>query len=429
MTDLTSELLPLLKADRLPELDLGPDFQYPHYNGLSILNVPSGMCKLLGAPEFGAPALKPELLTPLGEGVRRVVIVLVDALGFSKLQSWGIEKKDSVWSRLLEGGVLAPITSISPSTTSAALTTLWTGRPPGQHGIAGYETWLKEYGVVANMIEHKPITFAGRSAHLGQAGFQAKHFLPAPTLGPHLKEHGIQGYLFQHFSISGSGLSEMFSPEVSVHGFATPADQWTSVRQLLESKPGERIYVGTYWDAVDTLSHIHGPDEGRAQAEFEHFSAALEQFLLKGLSAEARKDTALILIADHGQITTTAGDPFYSIENHPSLGRRIHMITGENRLAYLYVRPGQMEAVREYIEKTWPNQFAVVESANALHGGLFGPEPFTDLIHDRIGDLIVLAKGNAYLWWHPKQSHLVGRHGGLHPEEMLVPFLGARLDY
>jgi hypothetical protein len=44
-----------------------------------------------------------------------------------------------------------------------------------------------------------------------------------------------------------------------------------------------------------------------------------------------------------------------------------------------------------------------------------------------VGDLILVARGNAYLWWADKEDQLLGRHGGLHPEEMLVPFLGARI--
>ena len=45
----------------------------------------------------------------------------------------------------------------------------------------------------------------------------------------------------------------------------------------------------------------------------------------------------------------------------------------------------------------------------------------------RVGDLIAVARQDAYLWWHTKEDFLLGRHGGLNPQEMLVPFLGVRL--
>jgi hypothetical protein len=48
-------------------------------------------------------------------------------------------------------------------------------------------------------------------------------------------------------------------------------------------------------------------------------------------------------------------------------------------------------------------------------------------LQDRIGDYLVIARGEAYFWWANKEDRMYGRHGGLHPEEMLVPFLAARL--
>jgi hypothetical protein len=101
--------------------------------------------------------------------------------------------------------------------------------------------------------------------------------------------------------------------------------------------------------------------------------------------------------------------------------------TGENRLAYLYIRPGQVEAVAEYFARTWPGGFRLLASDYALEAGLFGPGDAAPATRDRLGDRIAVAQGNAFLWWAPKENVLVGRHGGLSPDEMLVPFLAARL--
>jgi hypothetical protein len=122
-------------------------------------------------------------------------------------------------------------------------------------------------------------------------------------------------------------------------------------------------------------------------------------------------------------------DDYYNLEYHPNLTRRLHIKpTGEGRLAYLYPRPGQIEAVREYIQRTWPNQFAIVDSAYAVEAGLFGPGDAHPSLLDRVGDLIVISKGYSYLWWAGKKNEMFGKHGGLHPDEMLVPFLAAPLE-
>jgi hypothetical protein len=62
-----------------------------------------------------------------------------------------------------------------------------------------------------------------------------------------------------------------------------------------------------------------------------------------------------------------------------------------------------------------------------VDAGLFGPGTPHPEIFNRIGDLIVAAKGSAYWWWAAKENPLIGRHGGLSADEMLVPFLAAKL--
>jgi len=91
------------------------------------------------------------------------------------------------------------------------------------------------------------------------------------------------------------------------------------------------------------------------------------------------------------------------------------------------VRPGQTEAVREYLHRTWPAQFSVIDPLYALHAGLFGPGEPHPRLADRLGDQLVIAQRDAYLWWAHEQNHLIGRHGGLSADEMLVPFLAAPL--
>jgi hypothetical protein len=433
MPDLIAELLPHLESNRLPGLDYNGNYIYPDYSGGSILNIPASLCRLLDVPELVGRPLHADRLTPLlGSGpVRRIILVLMDALSLHRLQRWtqggGLGKTAPVWNHLAQDGLLAPLTSIVPSTTSAALTSLWTGRSAAEHGIAGYELWLKEYGVVANMISHAPITFRSGGGSLIQAGFDPEKYLPFTTLGTHFAAHGVKTYALQHHSIVQSGLSKMFFRDVTVQAFSTPSDLWVNARHLLDSHIGERMYVWVYWGELDHLSHFYGPDDERSVAEFASFSTAFERLFLSRLSPEARRETMVILTADHGQINTHKYSN-YNLSNHPDFTRRLHLQpTGENRMAYLYLRPGQQDGITEYMQRAWPDQFTQVDPAAAVSAGLFGPgQPHPRLL-DRLGDMIALGRGSAYWWWADKENKLHGRHGGLSPEEMLVPFLAVRL--
>jgi hypothetical protein len=287
--------------------------------------------------------------------------------------------------------------------------------------------WLKEYGMVANTILHAPMSFKGETGSLERAGFDPVKFISLPRLGTHLSAQGVKPYAFQHNSITHSGLSRMFLQDVETAPFQTPADLWVSLRQLLEHKPTERMYAYVYWGQFDGLSHRHGPDDERSAAEFAHFSMAFEQFFLKRLPPAARKNTLLLLTADHGQIHTPHR-PNNETRLHPNLLRHLHILpTGEHRLAYLYPRCGEEAALRAYFEETWPEQFSLISSGLAIEAGLFGPPPHHPGLRDRVGDLIAISRGDTYLWWDTKENFLVGRHGGLHPQEMLVPLLGVRL--
>lgn len=321
MPDLSDQFLPRLYAHRLPELDLGPEFTLPHYEGYSLLNLPGSICRLLGIPDFGAQPLADELLSPWMSQYRRVVLLVLDGLGLFRFQGYLQQGLGAAWKERLPQANLVPLTSSCPSTTAAVLTSLWTGASTAAHGIAGYELWLKEYGVTTNMITHAPMTFVGDPGGLRRAGFQPETFLPVPTLGPHLIENGIRPYAFMHWAIARSGLSAMHLRQAAVYPFHNPGDMLVSLRNLLNEHPGESLYAYVYWGDLDELSHRFGPDDERVAVEFDSFSRMLAKHFLERLTSEARKDTLLLMTADHGQVFTPKYAR-YDLQSIPTCCRR-----------------------------------------------------------------------------------------------------------
>lgn len=426
MSDLTTELIESIRSYHLPDLQLKDDCIHPAYDGLSILNLPGSLSKWFGAESLPHQAIDIPALDDLAGGIQQVVCVLIDAVALHRFQQWVNQPKNRL-APWIDRGVMGTLTSIVPSTTSAALTTLWTGRSPAEHSVLGYEIFLKEFGLIANMINHAPTAFEGRAGLLYNAGFNPDHFLPVDTLGPHFRRADVDTHAFLHYSIIGSGLSRMHYPDVSTHSYAYPSDLWIAARDLANQQLENRRLIWVYYGGVDSLSHRHGPDSEQAQAVFHDFTGTMVSEFLEKIDAIASGKTLVILLADHGQLTTRK-DPHFELQNHASLARRLHMApTGENRLAYLYVKPGQSAAVEEYLERTWPGAFTVIPSSQLLEAGLFGPGNPSPNTLDRLGDLSVITHQDAYLWWAPKENPLIGRHGGLSAEEMLVPLAAFRL--
>ncbi len=426
LLDLTESHLPKLQDAKPLPLDLGPASVQPLYDGLSLLNIPSSLARWFGAPGLPHPALDLPELDSLSEGARQIILVLIDAVSLSRFQRWS-EGFISALDTRSESVFLAPLTSVAPSTTSTALTTLWTGRSPAEHGIVGYELFLKEFGLVANMITHSPAVLEETTGLLYRAGFQPESMLAMPTLGTHLLEAGVETFAFLPHAIRHSGLSRMHYRDVVCQGYRSLTDLWTGVSSLAEQPLEDKRLIWVYFGRFDWASHHYGPDSREAQLEFEAFMQAMQELLIHYLAGDALRGTTLMLLSDHGQ-RNTPKDPHYEISHHPELLHHLYIHpTGENRLSYLYPKPGHVEAVKAYFERSWPEGFHLLESKEALDGGLYGPgEPAAETL-DRLGNLIAVSHGDAYLWWSAKENQLRGRHGGFSEEEMIVPLLAARL--
>ena len=93
----------------------------PHYDGLSIANVPATIAALLGSSLPAAlPPLPSELWADWAAGLQRVVLVLLDALGYQMLQGMWTRGEGQAFATLAEAGRIVPLTSVFPSTSSRA---------------------------------------------------------------------------------------------------------------------------------------------------------------------------------------------------------------------------------------------------------------------------------------------------------------------
>lgn len=426
MQNYLDDLLPQIDANRPAGLGLGAEFTCPHYAGLSIANLPAAVCGWLGVPplETSAPALAAPIQNYWGRTFRNVVLLLLDGFGLNMLQRALAEAAADpdlrVWRELPADALLAPLTSVAPSTTAAALTSLWTGALPAEHGVIGYEVFLKEYSLIANMLLHSPASYTEGVAGLRLAGFDAAAFLPVPVLGPHLLLQGVRPHAFLHRSIAFSSLSGMLQREAETAPVFSLSDLFLNLEDLLAAPARETRYIYIYWSAVDDLSHRYGPQDPRVWREVIAFSQQLRRFL----AGRRGGDTLFLLTADHGHISTPK-DPALEVRRHPELLNCLAMLpSGEARLPYAFVRPGREERFTEYVRHTWGGRFKAAPAAEFLASGLLGNRGFYEKLPDRLGDYVVIPEEGAYWYFGYKENPLLGRHGGLSRTEMLAPLLG-----
>lgn len=428
----TPSIIAALRARVPPGLDkvLPPgEFLFPSYDGWGIANLPATIAALFGVELDGVcPPLPRDLWAEWSDGLKRIVLVLVDALGFLQLQEAMAADDGLALHPLSEAGRLVPLTSIFPSTTNAVLTTLWTGCSPAAHGILAYELYLRELGVAASPLFFWPIYHRQRDA-LASWGIDAETFVPVPSLAQRLIAHGVTARLFINQAYVRSLLSRIHSRGVrQTYGFVAPADMWLGLQRTIAAHRDEKLLVSAYWDTIDAITHATGPDDDTWSVELRNLSWMMRHAFLDRLSPAERDGTLLLVTADHGGLSTPP-EAAVRLDDHEPLREMLSLPpVGESRAVFLHTRGGALQAAQDYLRETLSDVFVTLTREQVLASELLGPGPrYAETAH-RLGDLVCLARGNRYLARTDAQVRILGRHGGLDAREMLVPLLGVRLD-
>lgn len=408
---------------------VAPGFVAPRYDGWGIANVAPTILRAFGVadehPGLDSAVLPPALL----DGVRRIVVLIVDAFGWLQLHDELRRQPDLYLGQLVgrEGVAFAPLTSVFPSTTVNALTTANTGAQPIEHGILGYTLWLKEFGAVSEMITFGP--YAARDYSYAQVGVDPVAFQPLPSIFARTREAGVASYLVNAGIYQRSPLSLMQSTGATYVPYVGLSDGLAHIRRLVETPGDERMLIGAYYGQLDAICHVYGTGTPQHAAEVAQLDGALRREIFEAID---RDDTLFMLYADHGHINCDDAHTIDLNEDTALLRDLAVGPTGEGRARYLHVRNGRLEAVRAHLAARYGAFSTVLDAEEAIGLGLFGPATPAERSRERIGDLVLLPHENYYFHAYPatprhKALSMIGRHGGLAPEEMLVPFLAVRL--
>ncbi len=420
-----------IRANRLLDLPASwaGEVVFPYYSGLSLANVSLTAAHLLGLDVPDAALLDAAVWGGSPPDADRVVLFLTDGLGYLWLKQAMADDDEiaALASDLSDGRGPLPLTSIAPSTTVAALTTLWTGVNPAAHGMLGTRLYLREFAMLSNMLGYKPLNGSHPDGVFATWGHAPETFVPVPGLGERLAGAGIPTHLLLPKNLMGSGLSKILHRGIQYrHVHVGYSDLWLRLEDVLRATVGQHVYVSVYWPAVDTVAHAYGAYNRYTHNEIKYQLARLRQTLDQPAVRDGR--TLVMILADHGhsdvprEINLAQDEPARPIFDALRAG-----YGGENRLPFLYLRAEAAAAVVETLERHYADNLTWVESGPALAAGLFGTEaPYAETLH-RLGDLVLIPR----LGWQVSDNFarldFLSMHGGLSDQEMLVPLLWKRL--
>jgi len=146
------------------------------------------------------------------------------------------------------------------------------------------------------------------------------------------------------------------------------------------------------------------------------------------LTPQARRGVLFAMTADHGWVETPV-ETAHDLEHDELLRQELlGPYSGESRAAYLHCLHGDSDRSLETVRCALGGDFWVLKIEDALAANLWGEGEISAEVRIRLGHLLALARGQHYLDRQGKSQRMRGRHGGLDPAEMLIPWLALCLD-
>ena len=303
-----------------PDTRATPAPVLPDYLGACIANV---VPRLLGG--LAAPTDGHDWLPEAAEHARQIVLLVIDGLGWVQLR----ERAALAPTLTAAAGIDRAVTSVVPTTTAAALTSITTGRPPAQHGILGYR--LADGERIMNMLRWTLGTDRDARRTVPVREFQPLPPFPG-SIGPvpvvSKMDFGGTGFTAAHL-----GDSPLFAYRV------TSSLTLEVTRRLREDAP----FVYAYYDGIDKVAHAYGFGD--------HYDAELAavDHVVAELAGRLPAGAVLVVTADHGQI-----DVGNRVE---MLGREamtmVRFLSGEGRFRWVHARPGAAADLAVLLEERY----------------------------------------------------------------------------
>lgn len=329
-----------------------------------------------------------------------MIVIVADGLGARNLEGY------RAYARTLSKLDALKASTVFPTTTGAALTTITTGVLPGQHGLVGYRIMHPELGLRTTLSEWQGITEV-RQWQMRETVFERAH------------KQGVNAYALGRPQHATGGLTEAMLTGAKFIGEAVLEDRFERAIELAYSEGPTLIYL--YVDELDRAGHEHGAESDTWLAQLERLDGAVETLLRR-----VPERVGMMLTADHGMVDV-------SKEGHVVIGgddpllNGVAAVGGEPRLRYWYLEsPEQSDEIAARARAFFGERARVMTRGEAIAAGWFGrvaPEAV-----ERIGHVIVAAATGTAIYSDtdsPASREMIGQHGSLTAVEREVPILCA----
>ncbi|MEV7635991.1 nucleotide pyrophosphatase/phosphodiesterase family protein [Pseudarthrobacter enclensis] len=339
----------------------------------------------------------------------RVCVVVADGLGRNLLKQ---KAAHTPFLRSVlqsgQGDVPVWLDSAFPSTTAAALSSLGTGLPPGEHGMVGYDVLDPRQDKVVNLLGN------------WDPGVDPEAWQPHPTVLERAAEHAdVTTISLPQFA--GSPMTRAALRGGRFIAGTTSHARTASAAEAMSGKGPSLMYF--YLNELDKAGHRYGCQSEQWEHQLEELDATV-----KRLSTSLPAGTTILVTADHGMLDVPEQHRLdYSAE--PALVDGVRHTAGEPRMVHLYLDGAAGVRGRDRLLAAWRKRFGnriwAFTRGDAIAAGLFGT--VRPAVEGRIGDVMIAARDSVALYdtrrSRPTAMEVVGQHGSLTKAEREVPLL------
>ncbi len=348
--------------------------------------------------------------------VHNVVIIIIDSLGLNQIMN-------HKFGKLFENVNGLELSSVFPTVTSAAVSSIMMGLFPYQHGLLGHKIYIPELNDIVDLL---------KMTTLSDNRFIFEFIEPTDLIWQKAisdLEKDILLVDIAEQSIAGHGLSYAFQNLRHTFGYYGFADGLAMTKYFLKNFKQRKI-ITLYNGVLDHIAHGYGPFSPEFIDSMDVVLFLLKQFLNR-ISSEILKDTSFVITADHGQ-TFLSHKLVIKKRDAERIIPYLNKMPGRSgRVIHFYASEDNMGIVRDWLNETYGANAVILSFDECVANNLISCDSTNcRKIRERLGDLLVILKDNVVSVFERKieeerlfEREIVGSHGSLSLNELRVPFI------
>ena len=344
-----------------------------------------------------------ELDKILKKQYKNIVLIILDGMGEHIL-------KNISPNGFFNKNHLTTVTSVCPSTTTAAITTYYSGKPPIETGWIAMSQYFKEYGRAIEMLR-KLDSYTGESISKDKIDiFDLIKYTPVyeqiEKASPEVKAYEINPTFCESRS----------KRNIKADTVENICD---AIQAICENR--DKNFILAYSDKPDTLLHKYGCTSN----EVKEFVLKSEEQIKKMCKNLNKENTLVIVSADHGHKDI---EKVYKITELEELQKCFIMPpTLESRAITFWIKEDKKVEFERIFKEKFNKDFMLFTKKEFLKKEFLGTGEQHIKIDDFIGNYIAISIGSSIIklgtYLSKEKKDKKSTHCGFTSEEMEVPVI------